>query len=77
MVHKVSEGVEKALAQKIHVTCDVLGNPTGFSLTPGQKHDLDGADIILPKTEADTVIADKDYDADQRMMQYGTRFART
>ena len=56
------------MSTKIHATCDALGNPTGFCLTPDQKHDLDGADILLPKTKADTVIADKAYDADQRVI---------
>jgi hypothetical protein len=27
---------------KIHATVDALGNPTGFALTPGQAHDLEG-----------------------------------
>jgi hypothetical protein len=43
----------------------VLGNPTGFHLTARQAHDLDGADVLLPMIEADTVIADKDFDADE------------
>ena len=33
------------LSTKIHTTVDALGNPTGFHLTPGQAHDLDGADV--------------------------------
>ena len=28
-----------------------LGNPTGFHLTPGQVHDLEGADVLLPGRE--------------------------
>lgn len=32
---------------KIHATVDALGNPTGFHLTPGQAHDLEGADTLL------------------------------
>ncbi len=28
------------LSTKIHATCDALGNPTGFHLTPGQQHVL-------------------------------------
>lgn len=31
------------LSTKIHTTCDALGNPTGFFLTAGQAHDLQGA----------------------------------
>ena len=32
------------LSTKIHATTDALGNPTSFALTPGQTHDLEGAD---------------------------------
>jgi transposase len=46
-----------------------LGNPTGFHLTPGQAHDLDGADALLPGIGANTIIADKAFDADERMIQ--------
>jgi transposase len=37
-------------------------------LTPGQAHDLDGADALLPGTPAATVIADKAYDAQERVI---------
>jgi transposase len=57
------------LSTKIHATCDALGNPTGFALTPGQAHDLKGADVLLPSVRADVVIADKAYDADARVLQ--------
>jgi transposase len=56
------------LTTKIHGTCDALGNPTGFALTPGQAHDLVGADRLLPHIAADTIIADKAYDADERVL---------
>jgi transposase len=46
------------LSTKIHATCDALGNPTRFHLTPGQKHDLEGADALLPGIEADYILAD-------------------
>lgn len=36
------------LSTKIHATVDALGNPTGFHLAPGQAHDLEGADALLP-----------------------------
>jgi transposase len=49
---------------------DALGNPTGFVLTPGQACDLDGADILLPACQAQTVIADKGYDADERVLTF-------
>ncbi|MBD2080637.1 IS5/IS1182 family transposase, partial [Leptolyngbya sp. FACHB-17] len=34
-----------------------------FHLTPGQASDLDAADKLLPDVVADTVLADKAYDA--------------
>jgi transposase len=48
---------------------DALGNPTGFHLTGGQEHDLTGADALLPGLEADALIADKAFDADQRVLE--------
>lgn len=57
------------LSTKIHATCDARGNPTGFHLTPGQAHDLEGADALLPRIDADTVIADKAFDADERVIE--------
>ena len=57
------------MSTKINATVDALGNPTGFVLTPGQAHDLDGADELLPTITADTVLADKGYDADERVIE--------
>jgi transposase len=57
------------LSTKIHATVDALGNPTGFLLTPGQAHDLVGADALLPTIEANSVIADKAFDADARVIE--------
>ena len=54
---------------KINATVDALGNPTSFSLTPGQAHDLEGAGQLLPNVEADIVIADKAYDAKERVIE--------
>ena len=48
---------------------DALGNPTGFFLTGGEAHDLVGADHLLPTMQADILIADKAYDADQRVLE--------
>ena len=56
------------MSTKIHATVDALGNPIGFYLTGGQAHDLEGADQLLPDLEADTVIADKAFDADERVV---------
>jgi transposase len=54
------------LATKIQATCNALGNPTSFHLTPGQAHDLQGADTLMHDLKARTVIADKAYDAHER-----------
>ena len=37
-------------------------------LTPGQAHDLNGADGLLPNLEAAALLADKAYDADERVL---------
>ena len=47
---------------------DALGNPVSFHLTPGQACDLDGSDVLLPDLRADTVLADKGYDVDARVI---------
>lgn len=58
------------LSTKIHTTCDALGNPTKFHLSPGQVHDLDGADVLMDElTKATSVVADKAYDADKRVRE--------
>ena len=56
------------MSTKIHTTVDALGNPTGFHLTGGQACDLEGADKLLPAITAETVLADKAYDADARVI---------
>ncbi|MBO1350174.1 MAG: IS5 family transposase [Hormoscilla sp. GUM202] len=57
------------LSTKIHATCDALGNPTGFHLTPGQAHDLQGADVLLNNIhEIGALLADKAYDAAERVL---------
>jgi transposase len=56
------------LSTKIHATTDALGNPTAFHLTGGQASDLAGADALLPGVTAATVIADKGYDAEARVL---------
>lgn len=48
---------------------DALGNPLSFHLTPGQASDLEGADQLLPSVVADTVLGDKGYDADARVLE--------
>ena len=56
------------MSTKIHALVDALGNPIGFFLTGGQAHDLVGADHLLPSMQADTLIADKAFDADERVL---------
>lgn len=48
---------------------DALGNPLAFLLTPGQAHDLEGADAFLPQMQADALLADKAFDADKRVIE--------
>jgi transposase len=57
------------LSSKIHALVDALGNPIGFFLTGGQAHDLVGADHLLPSMQAQTLIADKAFDADARVIE--------
>jgi len=57
------------LSTKIHALVDALGNPIGFCLTGGEQHDLVGADHLLPTMEADTLIGDKAFDADERVLE--------
>ena len=65
------------MSTKIHATVDALSNPTGFHLTPGQAHDLDGADVLLKDTAAHAVIADKAYDAQARVIEPLLQAAKT
>ena len=57
------------MSTKIHAMVDALGNPTAFFLTPGQAHDLEGADALLPQMQADALLADKAFDADKRVIE--------
>ncbi len=57
------------MSTKIHALVDALGNPLAFFLTPGQAHDLDGADKLLPQMQADILLADKAFDADKRVIE--------
>jgi transposase len=47
---------------------DALGNPLAFLLTPGQAADLEGSDAFLTQMKAPTLLADKAYDADKRVL---------
>ena len=59
------------MTTKIHARCDALGNPTtGFHLTKGQTHDLEGSDVLLPGVleKIQALLADKAFDADERVI---------
>lgn len=60
---------EGGLSTKIYALVDAFGNPVSFYLTPGQVCDLDGADILIEEMACDTLLADKGYDADERLIQ--------
>ena len=57
------------MSTNIHALVDALVNPLRFLLTAGQAHDLTGADALLPQIAAEVLIADKAYDADERVLQ--------
>ena len=46
-------------------------------LTPGQAHDLNGADGLLPDLEAEALLADKAYDADERVLDLLKKAGKT
>jgi transposase len=48
---------------------DALGNPIDFHLTGGEAHDLVGAHHLLPSMQADTLIADKAFDVNERVLE--------
>ncbi len=74
-VHKGGTGDEAidrgrgGLNTKIHALVDALGNPTAFYLSGGQAHDLAGADALLAGIVAPTLIADRSYDAEARVLR--------
>jgi transposase len=54
------------LSTKIHARVDGQGRPIQILITPGQAHDLTGAEPLLASLGQGTiVIADKAYDADR------------
>jgi transposase len=79
--HQHSAGAKKAdgdqaigrskggLTTKIHALVDALGNPLKIILTGGQVHDLAGADALLPGMEAKALLADKAFDAGERVIK--------
>lgn len=57
------------LSSKFHVLADALGNPLKILLTVGRVHDLAGADALVPGMEAKALLADKAFDADERVIK--------
>ena len=57
------------LTTNIHASCDALENPTGFHLTQGQAHDLEGSDALLPELleKIQVLLAEKAHDAQERV----------
>ncbi len=53
----------EGLSTKIHATVDAKGKPTSFTIKAGQQQDIVGADLSIHEIEANTIIADKSYDA--------------
>jgi len=50
-----------------------LGNPVDLMLTPGQVHDLAGADALIGSADPEALIGDKAYDADPLIARLAAR----
>ena len=51
------------MSTKIHAACDAIGLPVRLIATPGQRNDIALAHDLVEEIEADTLLADKGYDA--------------
>ena len=51
------------MSTKIHAAVDALGNPVRFILTQGQSSEYEQANGLIVGFQADVVLADKGYDA--------------
>ncbi len=49
---------------KLHAAVDALGNPLGFTLTPGQRADITQAEALVEPHSPGAVIGDKAFDSD-------------
>jgi transposase len=64
------------LTTKIHARVDRQGRPLQLLITPGQAHDLTGAEPLLANLAHSTIIiADKAYDADRLRLHIKARGA--
>ncbi len=71
MLEKKEQAIGRSkggLSTKIHARTDALGNPTGFYLTAGQAHDLNGADVLLDLSLSRTWLMDKAYNSKDRVI---------
>lgn len=57
------------LTTQIHVRSDALGNPLGFHRTGGQAHDLEGAEVLIERVEAEAGLATRVDDAEARVIK--------
>ena len=57
------------MSTKIHALVDAAGRPLDFILTPGQACDLEGSYAFLPDVQAGALLADKAFDADERVLK--------
>ena len=65
------------MTTKVHALCDASGRPTALLLTGGQAHDLCGFDALVNRLTAPVLIADKGYDADERVRTVLSRLGKT
>ncbi len=56
------------MSTKIHAAVDMLGKPVRLILTPGQVSESKQAKALISGFEANMVIADKGYDADEILL---------
>ena len=56
---------------------DALGNPIRFPLSAGQACDLEGSDVLLAERKSSTLLGDKGYDADARVIDVFKAGGRT
>ena len=57
------------MSTKIHATVDALGNPTGVCSRRARLMIWRGADALLAQVQSDVVIADKAFDAEERVIK--------
>jgi len=79
--HQHSAGAQKKTANtrrsaqqrraehKDSCACRCVGQSAGLHPDAGPSHDLEGADALLPDMTAETLLADKAFDADERVIE--------